>query len=258
MSVNSKMTALADEIRELSGTTTSKSIDAMTTDVSAANTEISEQSDIISQIKSVVNGLPEAGAGAPNLQSKTVSPITSSQTVKPDSGYDGLSEVVVKAIPSTYVKPSLIVPATTYTPSTSNQIISAGTYCSGTHTIIGDSNLVAENIKSGVSIFGVNGTYEGSGSGGGGNVETCSVTLINTNEYDDCIVCGMWFDDGYVNSCPTDVYCDDSKVKIAIKNSYITVITSELSSISGSCLNMGILGSVSMIHVTGDCTITFE
>jgi hypothetical protein len=40
MSVNEKMTALADEIREVSGTTTSKSIDAMTSDVDAANAEI--------------------------------------------------------------------------------------------------------------------------------------------------------------------------------------------------------------------------
>ena len=40
--VNEKMTALANEIRELSGTTTPKSIDEMTSDVDAANTEISE------------------------------------------------------------------------------------------------------------------------------------------------------------------------------------------------------------------------
>lgn len=50
MSVNDKMTALADEIRELSGTTTAKSIDAMTSDVGAANTEIAEQTDLLEQI----------------------------------------------------------------------------------------------------------------------------------------------------------------------------------------------------------------
>lgn len=75
----------------------------------------------------------------PTLQSKTVSPTASSQTVKPDSGYDGLSQV----------------------------------------TVAGDSNLVADNIKSGVSIFGVNGSYEGSGSDDA--VETCTVevTLVS-------------------------------------------------------------------------------
>jgi hypothetical protein len=51
--------------------------------------------------------------------------------------------------------------STTYTPGTNNQTISAGTYLTGTQTIKGDSNLVANNIKSGVSIFGVNGSYEG-------------------------------------------------------------------------------------------------
>lgn len=42
----------------------------------------------------------------PILQSKTVSPSTSSQTVKPDSSYNGLSQVTVNAIPTDYVKPS--------------------------------------------------------------------------------------------------------------------------------------------------------
>lgn len=53
--------------------------------------------------------------------------------------------------------------ATTFTPSTSNQTIASGTYLTGTQTIKGDSNLVAGNIKSGVSIFGVSGSYAGSG-----------------------------------------------------------------------------------------------
>lgn len=45
-----------------------------------------------------------------------------------------------------------------YTPSTRNQTIPSGTYLTGTQTIKGDSNLVAENIVSGQSIFGVAGT----------------------------------------------------------------------------------------------------
>lgn len=48
--------------------------------------------------------------------------------------------------------------AATYTPGTSNQTIAASTYLTGVQTIKGDSNLVASNIKSGVSIFGVTGT----------------------------------------------------------------------------------------------------
>lgn len=58
-------------------------------------------------------------------------------------------------------------PAKTITPSTASQIaVSGGYYTGGDITVAGDSNLVAGNIKSGVSIFGVSGTLvEGSGSG---------------------------------------------------------------------------------------------
>jgi hypothetical protein len=55
-------------------------------------------------------------------------------------------------------------PAKTITPSTASQIaVSSGYYTGGNITVAGDSNLIAENIKNGVSIFGVNGNYEGSG-----------------------------------------------------------------------------------------------
>lgn len=48
--------------------------------------------------------------------------------------------------------------AATITPGTSNQEIAAGTYLTGKQTVSGDANLVAANIKQGVSIFGVDGT----------------------------------------------------------------------------------------------------
>ena len=110
---------------------------------------------------------------------KTVTPSTSSQTAV-SSGVYTTGNITVAAIPSSYVQPTSIKFATTYTPTTSNQTISAGTYCSGAQTIKGDSNLIASNIKSGVSIFGVTGSYtesDGGSSGDGGNVEMCSVNI---------------------------------------------------------------------------------
>ena len=64
--------------------------------------------------------------------------------------------------PLTGTMPSLT--EQTITPGVSDQVIAAGRYLSGAVTVSGDSNLVAANIKSGVSIFGVSGTYVGSGS----------------------------------------------------------------------------------------------
>ena len=48
--------------------------------------------------------------------------------------------------------------AATYTPATADQTIAAGQYLSGAQTVKGDANLKAENIRSGVSVFGVSGS----------------------------------------------------------------------------------------------------
>ena len=78
--------------------------------------------------------------------------------------------------------------AATITPGTSNQTIAAGSYLTGTQTIKGDSNLVAGNIKSGVSIFGVSGSYVG--SGGGSNNEA----IITITSEDNYIVSVLYLD----------------------------------------------------------------
>lgn len=48
--------------------------------------------------------------------------------------------------------------AQTITPTTSDRTIAAGQFLTGAQTIKGDANLLASNIKSGVSIFGVDGS----------------------------------------------------------------------------------------------------
>lgn len=63
---------------------------------------------IAGNIKKDINigGVVGSLAFKPNLQSKSATPTKSQQSVKSDSGYDGLSEVTVNAIPSSYVIPS--------------------------------------------------------------------------------------------------------------------------------------------------------
>ena len=162
------------------------------------NTTLQSNNTDLQAILNTINELPEAN-GDPVLQDKTVTPTTSQQTITADNGYDGLDTVTVNAMPTaTQATPSITVNASglitatatqtagyvsagtksatkqlafqaakTITPTTTNQTaVSSGYYTGGAVTVKGDSNLIAGNIKSGVSIFGVNGTYVGSGGGG--------------------------------------------------------------------------------------------
>lgn len=147
----------------------------------ATDETVEDQADLIAQIQTALQGKTAGGGATPTLQEKTVTPSETAQTVTPDSGYDGLSKVSVSAISKTYVGSSVTrKSAQTYTPGTSNQIIASGQYLSGTQTIKGDANLLAENIRSGVSIFDVLGTFEGSGGGSAGLPEGVSAMEYGT------------------------------------------------------------------------------
>lgn len=168
------MTATADAIRGKTGKT--------------ADIPWNESTGFASEIASIQTET------APKLQSKSATPSTSAQTVKPDSGYDGLSQVTVNAMPTaTQAIPSISVStsglitasatqsagyvaagtksatkqlttqaAKTITPSTADQsAVASGVYTTGAVTVKGDSNLKAANIAKGVSIFGVTGMYTG-------------------------------------------------------------------------------------------------
>lgn len=58
----------------------------------------------------------------------------------------------------------------TITPGRYSQTVAANQYLTGNITIAGSSNLTAGNIRSGVNLFGVNGSYEGESTGVYANV----------------------------------------------------------------------------------------
>lgn len=64
MSVNSKMTAIADEVRTLAGVTDKLNLDEIASRTSEANTEIDGQSALIEQIKSALAGKAAGGGGS--------------------------------------------------------------------------------------------------------------------------------------------------------------------------------------------------
>lgn len=86
------------------------------------------------------------GGGECNLQQKTATPTTTTQTVNPDAGYDGMSRVTIEGVDANI-----------------------------------DANITPENIKDGVEILGVTGTYEG----GGGQCNLESGKTITQNGYYD-------------------------------------------------------------------------
>ena len=96
-----------------------------------------------------VNAMPTATQATPTISINSTGLITASSTQT--AGY-------VAAGTKSSTKQMTTKGATTWTPKTSNQTIASGTYLTGTQTIKGDSNLVAANIVSGKSIFGVIGT----------------------------------------------------------------------------------------------------
>ena len=172
---NTEMTAVADAIRGKAGTAG----------------QLSFPDGFVSAIQGI--------QAESTLQEKVVTPTTSQQDITPDSGYDGLSKVTIAAMPTAeQATPNITVSssglitaiseqsegyvalgaksstkqlttqaAKTVTPGTANQTaVASGRYTTGAVTVQGDANLVAGNIKSGVSIFGVAGSLDPGSSKG--------------------------------------------------------------------------------------------
>ena len=91
------------------------------------------------------------------MQAKTVVPSKEEQIVLPDEGYGGLSSVTVEKAP---LEEKEVTPTSTgvdVSPDGQNIGLSKV-------KVAGDVNLTSNNIRRGVSIFGVNGNFEGNGS----------------------------------------------------------------------------------------------
>lgn len=134
---------------------------------SVTNEELTSIADIIRSKGGITSSLafPTDFIDAINMfaltstyQSKTITPIETAQIITPDNGYDGISQLTVRSISSTYVGTAIErLSVYTYTPTTYNQIIPSAVYLSQAVTIQGDTNLKSDYIASGITIFNVTG-----------------------------------------------------------------------------------------------------
>ena len=144
-----------------------------------------------------VEGTYEAASTTPNLQAKSVTPKTASQTVTADAEYDGLSSVTVAGdanlkaenivkdvsifgVTGTHTCKQPSLQSKSVTPSTTAKTVTADSGYDGLSqvTVAGDSNLIAANIKKGVSIFGIAGTHETTATGGSSD-NNCEAYLVD-------------------------------------------------------------------------------
>ena len=128
--------------------------------------------------------------------------------------------------------------ASTITPGTKDQTLKAGFYLKGAQTIKGDTNLKAENILSGKSIFGVNGSVIAEVNSSahtvptGKTVSTAANILKNTTAWNGT----TWVDGSMTNKSNSTTaastvteYGSNAKIQIPASgyydanNSYITV-----------------------------------
>lgn len=259
-------------------------------------------------LNAVLEQVNSLSASDPVLQEKTVSPTTSKQTVTPDNNYDGLSKVTVNAMPTaTQATPSIEISssglitakatqsagyvaagtkqatkqlttqaAKTVTPGKSDQTaVASGRYTTGAIIVKGDSALEPGNIKSGVSIFGVPGSYTGSGGGGcdGGSIETCQVTFDVTTNLDEITasnagieVMALIVNEGSVEVCRDGPYGENLTLT-CVKNSFILAQPFSYSDAfdwaymdwDGEAEQIGYfpgeVADTSIFVVSGDCTL---
>lgn len=168
MSVNSKMTAIADAIRSLLNITGTLGLDAMATKLNgiakrtASNLSASGATVTVPAgyyASQATKSVATATQATPSVSIDSAGKITASATQS--AGY-------VAAGTKSATKQLTTQAAKTVTPGTSEQTaVASGVYTTGAVKVAGDANLKAENIAEGVSIFGVPGAHKG----GGGTVD---------------------------------------------------------------------------------------
>lgn len=236
MSVNTKLTNLANEIREISGTTTKKSLDVMTSDISAANDLIDEQETLLNDLRDIVDTLPE--------------PISGVEYHPDDNGNGGLS--IDRSFNNIEFNIDNRISLTGYTTVFASGDVDSQLDLTSFNGQVSAPNLSAGNIKKDVSILGVTGTYEG--SGGGASLETCTLTVTIIDPIEATI--------HYVNgeqSYVTGIAAMLSSTTITcLKNSIIFLDATNNSKYNGEITLIEYFAGHSAAYIYGDAEISIR
>ena len=174
-SIGEKIIALERKLIELKSQL-ADSINNKTGSSLTSNSTVDEMAAIINSIKTLEQATADANATASNILVDKTAYVNGTKVTgtMPEKGAfaqtlsaNGTINLGSGHYDSIKITQSLNTRgATVWKPSTSAQSIPSGTYLTGTQTIQGDTNLAPQNIRAGVSIFGVGGALSVQSLGG--------------------------------------------------------------------------------------------